>query len=304
MTTTTLTAAPKRTVILAEVAGFCFGVRRAVELTEKARLERNGKITTLGSLVHNEQVIAKLAEQGVGRAEKLIQINSGTVVLSAHGVAPATLREAKQQGLNVLDVTCPFVTKVHRAAKLLHEQGYQVILVGDEGHTEVRGVMGALEEIGGKAYLVSKPEQIAQMSLDKKVGVVSQTTQMNDTLGAIVAEICKRASEVRVMNTICNATEELQEAAVRLSKQVEVVLVIGGSKSANSNRLRSLCEAQGVPAYRIETEAEIQEGWLEGKTRIGITAGASTPDWMIENVAKAVNGGFLPENWRLHHPDE
>ncbi len=294
----------QRRVVLAEVAGFCFGVRRAVEMTDAARREQTGRITTLGPLIHNEQVIERMRRQGVETAEKLETIREGTVVLSAHGVSPAVVSQAKSQGLQLLDVTCPFVTKVHLRAKLLHEQGYQVLLVGDKGHTEVRGVVGAVEALGGRVSVVSSPEEVAALSLGKKVGVISQTTQYAANFSAIVAEVSKKAAEVRAFNTVCNATDELQEAAVRMARQVEVALVVGGKKSANTRRLRELCEAEGIPAYHIETADEIEGAWLEGKQIVGITGGASTPDWILEDVARFVNAGELPADWRMHHPDE
>ncbi|HZP83504.1 MAG TPA: 4-hydroxy-3-methylbut-2-enyl diphosphate reductase [Chthonomonadaceae bacterium] len=306
-----MTAAPTtqrppgtRRIVLAEVAGFCFGVRRAVEMTEAARRERSGAVTTLGPIIHNEQVIARMGADGIGTAPTLEQIAEGTVVLSAHGVSPAVRAQAQARGLGIVDVTCPFVTKVHRAACQLHEQGYQVLMVGDAGHTEVRGVQGAVEAIGGTVTVVSTPEAARTLPLGKRVGLVSQTTQNRENFAAIVAEVCKRAVDVRACNTICGATDELQEAAARLARQAEVVLVIGGKNSANTRRLCQLCAEAGTPAYHIASADEIEEAWLEGKTVIGLTAGASTPDWLIEEVARRLNGGLLPDDWKLCHPDE
>lgn len=294
----------RRRVVLAEIAGFCFGVRRAVEMTENYRREHTGRVTTLGPIIHNEQVIARMRQAGVETAAELDAISEGTVVLSAHGVAPVVVAQARKQNLKMLDVTCPFVTKVHLRAKLLHEQGYQILLVGDRGHTEVKGVVGAVEALGGCVTVVTCPEDLAAIAIGKKVGVISQTTQYASNFGAIVAEVSKIAVEVRAFNTVCNATEELQDAAVRMARQVEVALVVGGKKSANTRRLRELCASEGIPAYHIETAAEIEPEWLEGYNVIGITGGASTPDWILEEVARCVNGGELPADWRLHHPDE
>ena len=294
----------RRQVILATVAGFCFGVRRAVEMTATFRREHPGRVTTLGPIIHNEQVIARMREEGVETAADLDAIQEGVVVLSAHGVSPAVVAQAKTQGLQLLDVTCPFVTKVHLRAKQLYEQGYQVLLVGDRGHTEVKGVVGAVEALGGRVTVVTLPEEIANLALGKKVGVLSQTTQYAANFAAIVAEVSKIAVEVRAFNTVCNATDELQDAAIRMARQVEVALVVGGRKSANTRRLRELCAAEGIPAYHIETAEEIEPAWLEGYAVVGITGGASTPDWILEEVARCVNGGELPADWRLHHPDE
>ncbi len=294
----------KRKITLARVAGVCFGVRRAIDIALQTRQKHTGKLTVLGPLVHNRQVLHELKDQGIDTADALHEITEGSIVLSAHGTAPQTLQAIQDRHIPVVDVTCPYVTKVHRMARLLCEQGYPIILVGDTGHTEVKGVMGTITHYGGTAWLVSSPEQIESLPLGKKVGILSQTTQRAATYVSIVAEVCKRVAEVRAMNTICGATDELQDAAVELARQVEVVIVIGGKNSANTSRLRLLCEMQGVPAYHIETSAEIQPQWLSGKSHIGITAGASTPDYLIESVARALNEGDLPENWHLHHPDE
>ena len=289
---------------MARVAGFCFGVKRAMDMVEAARRERSETITTLGPIVHNQQVIGKMEREGIGTAASLDLISEGTVVLSAHGVGPAIPLQARAQGLDILDATCPFVTKVHRMAKKLHEQNYQILLVGDAGHTEVRGVVGAVEALGGTVNRVSSVEDVRRLALGKKVGVISQTTQQGCAFAAIVAEVCRTAQDVRAFNTICGATDELQDAAADMARQVELALVIGGRSSANTRRLRDLCEAQGIPAYHIETADEILPEWIAGKFIIGLTAGASTPDWIIEDVARHLNGGELPDDWKLNHPEE
>ena len=293
----------RRTVVLAEAAGFCFGVRRALDMAEAERQNRFGKLTALGPIVHNEQVVRRLETAGIGTADKLAQIPQGTVILSAHGVSPSVPVEARARGLLVVDVTCPFVTKVHRAARRLFEEGCQVILLGDSGHSEVRGTIGAVEALGGAITVVSGPEEARSVPLGKRVGVVSQTTQRAAAFAATVAEICLRAPEVRAINTICGATDSLQEAAIRMARHVEVAIVIGGRNSANTRRLRELCEEQGIPAYQVQAAEEVREAWLEGRSVIGITAGASTPDWIIEEVARRVSGGELPDNWAITHPD-
>ena len=293
-----------RRLVVARVAGFCFGVKRAMDMVDAARREREGTITTLGPIVHNQQVIGRMERGGVGTAARLEEISGGTVVLSAHGVAPAIPLQARAQGLDVLDATCPFVTKVHRMAKLLLEQNYQILLVGDAGHTEVRGVMGAIEALGGAAIRVSSVEDVRKLTLGKKVGILSQTTQNSATFAAIVAEVCRTVPDVRALNTICGATDELQDAAADMARQVEIAFVIGGRSSANTRRLRDLCEAQGIPAYHIETADEILPEWIAGKSVIGLTAGASTPDWIIEDVARSLHGGSLPDDWQLNHPEE
>src|SRR5579859_762821 len=279
--TGTATVRRQRRIVLAEVVGFCFGVKRAVDLAQAARRGISGPVTTLGPIIHNEQVIDRLRAEGIDTTSKLEHIREGPVVLSAHGVAPTVMAQARAQGLDVVDVTCPFVTRVHRTACQLHEQGYQILLVGDQGHTEVNGVVGAVEAVGGTVTVVSTPEQVRDLSLSRKVGIVCQSTERGDNWAAIVGEVIRKAIDVRAVNTICGATDELQAAAVRLARQVDVAIVIGGRQSANTRRLRQLCADEGIPAYQIETAEEIDPKWLEGRERIGITAGASTPDWLI-----------------------
>ena len=294
----------KREIVLARVAGVCFGVRRAIDIALQTRNEKTGKITVLGHLVHNAHVLHTLKKQGIDTATDITDIKEGTVLLSAHGVSPQTVETLTQKSLPLVDVTCPFVTKVHRMARLLCEQGYPIVLVGDSGHTEVNGILGAIQHYGGTAWLVSTPEQVATLPLGKKVGVLSQTTQTSAVYGSIVAEVSRRVTDVRAINTICGATDELQSAARDLARSVDVVLVIGGKNSANTRRLRELCEQEGIPSYHIESENDIDPQWLKNKPRIGITAGASTPDCLIESVARWLNDGELPQNWSLHHPDE
>ena len=231
-------------------------------------------------------------------------MDDGIVVISAHGTAPHKRRDAVSRGLSVLDVTCPFVTKVHRSARSLVDAGFQVVLVGDSGHTEVEAVVAAIREWGGKVCVVSSAEDLDGIDLCARVGVLSQTTQFSSNYAAVVAAVARRASELRAVNTVCGATEELQSAAADMAKSVDVAIVLGGMNSANTRRLREICAAEGIPAYHVERADEACEDWLEGKHTIGITAGASTPDWIIEDTARRLNGGELPGDWALAHPED
>jgi 4-hydroxy-3-methylbut-2-enyl diphosphate reductase len=276
-----------RTIKLARVAGFCFGVRRAVDIALEARAKDNGNLTLLGPLVHNRGVMNDLDSKGIRAAKSLDQVEPGAVVLSAHGVAPSVRLSARQHGLKVVDATCPFVTKVHRAAKRLLEEGYQVLLLGDPGHTEVRGIAGAVD---GNITVVGTVEELKKTKLSKKVGIISQTTQRAEDYTQVVAEVARRVPDVRAINTICGATDDLQAAARELAGEVEVVIVIGGRNSANTARLRQSCEEEGIPAYHIETADEVEEAWLAGKSVIGVTGGASTPDEAINEVIDRLGG--------------
>lgn len=290
-----------RRIRIAEIAGACFGVRRALNLAEAARRENDGEVAVLGLLVHNQQVVDDLQSRGIGTVQAVSEMSQGTLVLSAHGVSPQVKRSAEQTGLRVVDATCPFVTKVHRAAKTLYDQGYQVLIVGDRGHTEVKGVLGT---VCGNAAVITDVRDLDEITITRKVGVVSQTTQRTETFAAVVAAVAGRADDVRAINTVCNATEELQASAAQLAAGCDVVLVVGGARSANSNRLRDLCIQNGARAYRIETPDEIETAWLQDAEVIGVTAGASTPDRQIEAVVRWLNDGHLPEDFSLHHPDE
>lgn len=281
----------KHRVVLGDAYGYCFGVRRAVEIVERVRAERSGNLTTLGPIIHNPQVVAKHKEMGIGFCGSLDEVKDGIVVMSAHGVGPKTIEDAKSKGLDIVDVTCPFVTKVHNAAQKMVQEGYEIVILGDQGHTEVRGVIGSIEAAGGKYTVVSGPEDIEKVGMPRKVGVVSQTTQQGETFAALVGALTKVAFEVRAVNTICGATDELQASALQLANQVDVVLVIGGKNSANTRRLRDIIEKANTPAYHIETVDEIQDEWLEHAATVGVTAGASTPDFVIDEVLDFLSHG-------------
>lgn len=267
-------------VIVAEHAGFCFGVRRAIELVTRA-VESGGPLTTLGPLIHNPQEVERLSASGVHVASDVKDAIDGRVVMPSHGAPQEALEQARSTGHEIIDATCPYVAKVHRTVRELANAGFQVVVVGDQGHSEVKGILSAA---GSGSVAISTPEEAEQREWKGRVGVVAQTTQTADRFAAVVAVIKRTADDVRAVNTICVATRQRQEAIQDVAPEVDVVFVIGGRNSANTNRLRELCDAKGVPTYHIETASEIQDDWLKGMTTAGITAGASTPDWVIAEV--------------------
>jgi 4-hydroxy-3-methylbut-2-enyl diphosphate reductase len=264
-------------VIIAEHAGFCFGVRRAIEVVTKA-VEAGGELSTLGPLI---QEVKRLESAGVKVTKNVESASGGRLVMPSHGVAQETLDEAKKCCSEIIDATCPYVAKVHRTVRELAKAGFQVVVVGDPGHSEVKGILSAA---GPGAVAVTSSEEAAEHGWREKVGVVAQTTQTAERFQQIVDVIRKTADDVRAVNTICVATRQRQEAVQDVAPEVDVMFVIGGRNSANTNRLTEICEAVGVPTYHIETAAEIQDNWLVNKRIAGITAGASTPDWLIEDV--------------------
>ncbi|MBP6963241.1 MAG: 4-hydroxy-3-methylbut-2-enyl diphosphate reductase [Armatimonadetes bacterium] len=271
-------------LITAKSAGFCYGVRRALDtVMEAARIEGK-RMYTLGPLIHNPQVVERLAHDGVQVVSGVEEVPGGSlVVMPSHGVPESVMSRARELGLEVVDVTCPFVSKVQNLARELRDQGYQVVILGDAGHTEVRGIMSSA---GDDALVVSSARELRSKRLCGKVAVVAQTTQTLDAYVEIVREVVGRAEEVRAFNTICHATSERQTAAVEMAREVDVVIVVGGRNSANTRRLAEMCSDTGVPTHHIETAGELNESWLQGAARVGLTAGASTPDWIINEVAQ------------------
>lgn len=267
-------------VIVAEHAGFCFGVRRSIELVTKA-VQSGGPIATLGPLIHNPQEVERLEAAGVRVVLDVADAPESRVVMPSHGVAEEVLCQAQGLASEIIDATCPYVAKVHRTVRELSKAGFQVVVVGDAGHSEVKGILSAA---GPGAVAVTSSEEAESYKWTGKVGVVAQTTQTADRFHQIVNIIRRTADDVRAVNTICVATRQRQEAVQDVAPEVDIVFVIGGRNSANTNRLRELCEATGVPTYHIETADEIENEWLVGKTTAGLTAGASTPDRLIEEV--------------------
>lgn len=269
-------------ILLAEKAGFCFGVKRAFELTQEAASNNHaGPISVLGPLIHNPQAIEMLEKLGVTTVMDLDHVSEGTLIIRCHGVAPNLIEQAKDKGLAVIDATCPFVRRAIRLADTLSTERYQVVIVGDPDHPEVIAINGATKN---QATIVKEPGDVGKMEVHRHVGILAQTTQTLQNLQACVAELLKRSQEVRVYNTICTATSERQAAALSLAQQVDVVLVVGGRNSANTRRLVEICKDVNTVVYHIEIAEEIESGWFENVDKVGITAGASTPSWIIEGV--------------------
>lgn len=272
-------------VIVADHAGVCFGVKRALDLVENC-CETKGPISTLGPLIHNPQVVQGLKEKGVRVVGCVDEAGQGAIVMPSHGVSADVFDEARAAGLEIVDATCPFVAKVHSRVGSLAADGYMVVIVGDAGHSEVKAILSAA---GDDAVVISEASEVDSYEWrGRRVGVVSQTTQTPERFGEIVGLIASRASEIVAYNTICYATHERQSAASALAPKVEAMFVVGGRNSANTNRLTEICEQTGVPTYHIETASEIDPTWVSGLTTVGLTAGASTPQWIIDEVKTAL----------------
>ena len=266
---------------VARYAGVCYGVERALGMAEKAADEARKPVNTLGPLIHNPLVVNDLESIGVSTASSVSEVEEGTLIIRAHGVVPSVVEDARTRGLDVLDATCPYVKKVHNAAERLVREGYQLIVVGESGHPEVEGIMG---HAGDDAHVVSVPGDLDAIDLSRKVGVVVQTTQTPGALADVVAELSKRTMDLRVINTICSATQERQDSAAELARRVDAMIVVGGKNSGNTRRLAEICTAACPKTHHIEDASEIEAAWLDGVSHIGVTAGASTPASHIERA--------------------
>jgi len=273
-------------VLLAEPRGFCAGVDRAIEIVERALAKFGRPIYVRHEIVHNTYVVNDLKEKGAIFIEDLKDVPPGaTLVFSAHGVSKAVQDEAAQRGFRIFDATCPLVTKVHVEVAKLHREGYEFIMIGHKGHPEVEGTMGQLDS---GIHLVEDETDVAhvQLAQTEKIAVVTQTTLSMDDAAGILAVVKARFPQVREpkQQDICYATQNRQDAVKLLSPQVDVVIVVGSPTSSNSNRLREVAIKLGTPSYMVDNASELLPEWFEGKLRVGLTAGASAPDILVQQV--------------------
>ncbi len=269
------------TIRVAEHAGACYGVERALDLATRSGATMPAPVHTLGPLIHNPIVVSDLEKHGISMSESLDDISSGTVIVRTHGVTPEVMDRARTKGLDVIDATCPYVKRVHRAAAKLVDEGYQLLVIGEAGHPEVEGILG---HAGADAWVVDEPSDLDGRELAPRVGVVVQTTQTAQKLAEIVAVLATRVQELRVINTICEATSQRQRAARDLADESDCMIVVGGKNSGNTRRLAEVCMRACPRTHHIEDAAELDAGWFEECESIGITAGASTPQSHIERV--------------------
>jgi 4-hydroxy-3-methylbut-2-enyl diphosphate reductase len=272
-------------VILADSAGFCFGVKRATQLAFKAA-EENCPICSLGPIIHSPQVVERLEENGVRVVEKVEDIEAGTVIIRSHGITAGELADIHARNLIPVDATCPFVKKVQDYVTLLCSEGYKVVLVGEKDHPEVKGIISYADQ--AEVTVVADSEEAQHLPSQSKIGLVAQTTQSFENFHQ-VADIClRKAKEVRVFNTICDATSVRQDEAREIAKQVDLMLILGGFNSANTTRLAQICRELQPRTYHVEIASQIESEWFTDVKVVGITAGASTPRWIIDEVVEWV----------------
>ncbi len=286
----TTSAAPTAEILLAEPRGFCAGVDRAIEIVEHALAKFGRPIYVRHEIVHNTFVVNDLKAKGAIFIEELSEVPPGaTLVFSAHGVSKAVQREAQARGFQIFDATCPLVTKVHVEVAKLAKEGYEFLMIGHKGHPEVEGTMGQLD---AGIHLVEDVQDVArvQPAQVEKLAVVTQTTLSVDDAAEIMAAVTARFPLVRQpkQQDICYATQNRQDAVKVMSGQVDVVLVVGSPTSSNSNRLAEVARKKGLPAYMVDSASDLQAEWLEGKTRVGLTAGASAPEVLVQAVIERI----------------
>ncbi len=276
-------------IYVVKQAGFCFGVKRAIRLACDAAEKKNRRVYTLGPLIHNPQVVEDLKKKGVHVLKNLKTLKRGTIIIRSHGVHPQTLKQLKDKPIEVIDATCPFVRKAQKKAKLLYDQGYQVVVVGEADHPEVQGIVGY---VNGSALVINRNRLKSKLGKFKKLGVVAQTTLNIDDFKQVIGRLVENTEELKVCNTICHATARAQKATLRLASQVDMMIVVGGHNSANTSRLAKLCKNYGTPTHHVETVQGLRSSWFKNVRSVGVTAGTSTPDWLIKQVVDRIKNYF------------
>lgn len=272
-------------IILAKSAGFCFGVKRATQMAFEAAAEHE-HICSLGPVIHSPQVVRRLAEQGVDVVKKVEDIPPGSVIIRSHGITAEEMNKVQEKNLTIVDATCPFVKKAQEYAARLSEEGYTVVIVGEVEHPEVQGIVSFSGD--SVVHVVADAEQAVALPRMRKVGIVAQTTQLYENLKDVMDVCLAKSQELKVFNTICDATSVRQNEAREIALSVDLMIVIGGHASANTSRLARICQEIQPHTWHIETTEEIQPGWFADATKVGVTAGASTPRWLIDEVVAKV----------------
>uniref|UniRef100_A0A7C3NDT3 4-hydroxy-3-methylbut-2-enyl diphosphate reductase n=1 Tax=candidate division WOR-3 bacterium TaxID=2052148 RepID=A0A7C3NDT3_UNCW3 len=273
-------------IVVAKNSGFCFGVKRAMKIIDDLeKFSKEKPLYTLGPIIHNPQVVDSLEEKGIFPLEDVSKVKKGSLILRTHGVEKKLLDKIKRKNIKYIDATCPFVANAHNYVKKLFKEGYLVVIFGEKDHPEILAINS---QIDNKGIVVEKKEDVKKIFnlKDRKIGVISQTTQSLEKFKEIVCELMDNFKEIYVVNTICNATSLRQNSAVEVAKKVDLMLVIGGKNSGNTKRLFQICYALNKNTFHIETYKEIEsfkEKVLKSKS-VGLVAGASTPDWIIDEV--------------------
>ena len=269
-------------VLVAEKCGFCHGVRNAISVAEKVLADENN-VFSFGPIIHNRDVVEQLAKCGLKTVSKVEEISSGTVLIRSHGAAPDQIARLEERGLKIVDATCVLVKRVQHIASELQAQGYQVVIIGEENHPEVQAVVGCAKDV----IVIADESDLHRLPHNARLGVVCQTTQNPEHFGRMLGAVGRSSfTEMKVINTLCKEAIKRQESAIRLCRQVDVMFVLGGLESANTRRLAELCTKVNNQTFHLQNWDELDTNVLHGKRTAGVTAGASTPDWIISEFVK------------------
>lgn len=278
-------------LLVAETAGFCWGVRRALDQAVDLTKKTDGPVYTYGPLIHNSQVLDELKAQEIYAVEALEQVSAGTILVRAHGVRPEVIGQLQERSATVVDATCPLVRRVQKALSAYTEKGYDTVIVGDDNHAEVVGLRGYTED---RCYVVADETEVERLPSFDRVCVVAQTTRDDRTFERVVERVRAKANEVRAINTICEPTRDHQTETIELAHKADLMVVVGGRHSANTVRLVKLARDEGARVLHVETDAEIRAEQFSGCETVAVTAGASTPEWMINRVVTKIRS-YSPE---------
>ena len=269
-------------VMIAQKCGFCHSVRNAIRVANQT-LEAEHDVYCLGPIIHNRDMVEQLSRNGLKTVDSTDEIPSGTVLIRSHGAAPEQIKKLEEKGLKIVDATCVLVKRVQHIAGEFEKEGYKVVIIGEEDHPEVQAVVGCAQDV----IVITEESDIHKLPEHTKLGIVCQTTQSPEHFGKMLGAIGQTDfSELKVINTLCKEAIKRQESAVELCKQVDIMFVLGGLESANTKRLAELCSTVNEETYHLQNWNELDKNLLSGKTTAGVTAGASTPDWIIEDFVK------------------
>ena len=269
-------------VLVAEKCGFCLGVKNAIKMA-KEMLANKDDVYSLGSIIHNQDVVNELANSGLKTVKTVDEIEAGTVLIRSHGATKKQLEKIKEKGLNIIDATCVLVKRLQKISQQLNEDGYKVAMIGDKNHPEVQAIVGFADDV----VVIGDDKDLSKLSSHEKLGVICQTTQTPEYFAQMLGNIVKKGfSELKVINTLCNEAISRQESAVKMCRQVDIMFVLGGLHSANTRKLAELCKKDNNQTFHLQNWAELDKTLLSGKLVAGVTAGASTPDRVIDEFVE------------------
>lgn len=271
-------------IIIAKNSGFCFGVRRAINIALEVS-KKSDNVYTIGPIIHNPQVVAELENKGIKVIRKLTDIKTGRIIIRAHGMPKKTLDEAKKEGIKILDATCPFVTRSKNYAEKLVEEGYKIVIIGNPKHPEIKYIFSYLPR---DTVILKINKDIEKLKFIPKIGIITQTTQSPENFIKIAAGLLSYSNEFKIFNTICPDAINRQKEAIKLAKKCDVIFVLGGKNSANTKRLSTISKKVQKKTYHIEKAEEIKTAWFKNVKCVGIVAGASTPDWIIKDAVEKI----------------